>query len=49
VVAAPPMDADRLPDPRYIINVSFVDHPKRYWIVVEMGHRLSHRPSSMWI
>ena len=29
------LDADRLPDPRFIINVNFVDHPKRYWIVVE--------------
>ncbi|HEY3723812.1 MAG TPA: helix-turn-helix domain-containing protein [Acidimicrobiia bacterium] len=29
------VDADRLPDPRYIIYVNFVDHPKRYWIVVE--------------
>lgn len=29
------LDPTRLPDPRFTIAVNFVDHPKRYWIVVD--------------
>ena len=29
------LDAEKLPNPRYVIHVHFSDHPKRYWIVVE--------------
>jgi DNA-binding HxlR family transcriptional regulator len=29
------LDATRLPSPRFTILVSFTDHPRKYWIVVE--------------
>lgn len=29
------LDANKLPGPRFTINVTFTDHPKRYWIVVD--------------
>jgi DNA-binding HxlR family transcriptional regulator len=29
------LDPEQLPDPRFTVAVSFADHPKRYWIVVE--------------
>src|SRR3954451_16131082 len=29
------LDASRLPDPRFVVHVTFTDDPKRYWIVVE--------------
>lgn len=29
------MDTTKIPGPRFTIYVPFVDHPKRYWIVIE--------------
>lgn len=34
------LDPSKVPGPRFTVAVTFTDHPKRYWIVVETGASL---------